>query len=70
MVLGGHTHDGQVFPVNLITNLIWENSYGCLRKGDMYSIVTSGVGLFGPNMRVGTIAEICPITIHFQANAS
>ena len=70
VVLGGHTHDGQVFPVNLITNLIWENSYGCLRKGDMYSIVTSGVGLFGPNMRVGTIAEICPITIHFQANAS
>lgn len=32
----------------------------------MHTIVTSGVGLFGPNMRVGTIAEICPIRVHFQ----
>lgn len=32
----------------------------------MHNIVTSGVGLFGPNMRVGTKAEICPITVHLQ----
>lgn len=64
--LSGHTHDGQIFPINLITALVWENSYGYLQKGNMHNIVTSGVGLFGPNMRVGTIAEICPITVHFQ----
>lgn len=64
--LCGHTHDGQMFPVNLITVLMWENSYGYLKKDHMHTIVTSGVGLFGPNMRVGTIAEICPITVHFQ----
>lgn len=66
--LSGHTHDGQLFPMNLTCRLIWENSAGILQKGNMYSIVTSGVGLFGPNMRVGTIAEICPITITFQAD--
>ena len=64
--LCGHTHDGQMVPANLITALMWENSYGYLKKDHMHTIVTSGVGLFGPNMRVGTIAEICPITVHFQ----
>lgn len=64
--LCGHTHDGQMFPANLITALMWENSYGYLKKDHMHTIVTSGVGLFGPNMRVGTIAEICPVTVHFQ----
>ncbi len=64
--LCGHTHDGQMFPANLITALMWENSYGYMKKEQMHTIVTSGVGLFGPNMRVGTIAEICPIRVHFQ----
>lgn len=64
--LCGHTHDGQMFPANLITALMWENSYGYLKKDHMHTIVTSGVGLFGPNMRVGTIVEICSIRVHFQ----
>lgn len=64
--LCGHTHDGQMFPGNLVTALMWENSYGYLKKDNMHTIVTSGVGLFGPYMRVGTIAEICPVRIHFQ----
>lgn len=53
-------------PKNLIIALMWENSYGYLKKDHMRTIVTSGVGLFGPNMRVGTIAEICSIKVHFQ----
>ena len=63
--LCGHTHDGQIFPANIIVNLTWKNSYGYLKEGQMHNIVTSGVGLFGPNMRVGTKAEICPIAIRF-----
>ena len=63
--LCGHTHDGQMFPANIIVNLTWKNSYGYLKEGQMHNIVTSGVGLFGPNMRVGTKAEICPIAIRF-----
>ena len=63
--LCGHTHDGQMFPGNLIIKLMWENACGYLQKGQMHNIVTSGVGVFGPDMRVGTKAEICPITVHF-----
>ncbi|MCH1982013.1 metallophosphoesterase [Ruminococcus sp. OA3] len=66
--LCGHTHDGQMFPGNLTIELMWENACGYLQKGKMHNIVTSGVGLFGPNMRVGTIAEVCQITVHFNGN--
>ena len=64
--LCGHTHDGQLFPGNITIKLMWENACGYLKKGDMHSIVTSGVGLFGPNMRVGTKSEICDIMMHFN----
>lgn len=66
MDLCGHTHDGQLFPANLTSKLMWENSYGYLKKGNMHNIVTSGVGLFGPNMRVGTIAEVAIINVNFK----
>lgn len=65
--LCGHTHDGQIFPVNLITNLVWENACGYLQKGNMHNIVTSGVGVFGPNMRVATKSEICILDVTFQS---
>ncbi len=66
--LCGHTHDGQMFPGNLLTSLMWENSCGYLQKGSMHNIVTSGVGVFGPDMRVGTKSEICVVNVHFAAN--
>lgn len=65
VALCGHTHDGQVFPANLLVKLVFDNSYGYKKFGDMDSVVTSGVGLFGPFMRVGTISEICNIKIKF-----
>ncbi len=65
LTLSGHTHAGQVFPGNILLAIICENSYGLKKIGDMTDIVTSGVGLFGPYMRVGTISEICNIKIRF-----
>ncbi|MCR5203742.1 MAG: metallophosphoesterase [Lachnospiraceae bacterium] len=65
LTLSGHTHDGQIFPANILLSLISENSYGYKKIGDMDDIVTSGVGLFGPYMRVGTISEVCNIKIKF-----
>lgn len=65
--LCGHTHDGQMFPGNLTIRLMWENACGYMKKGNMHNIVTSGVGIFGPNMRVGTISEICSVTVKFHS---
>lgn len=64
--LCGHTHDGQTFPGNLTARLFWENICGYLQKGNMHNIVTSGVGVFGPDMRLGTRSEICVITVRFS----
>lgn len=67
--LCGHTHDGQLFPGNLLIRLFWENPCGYLQKDGMHNVVTSGVGVFGPNMRVGTKSELCRITVVFQGGA-
>lgn len=64
--LSGHTHDGQLFPGNLTIGIKWENPCGYLRKGNMHSIVTSGVGVWGPAMRVGTDSEIAVIDVSFK----
>lgn len=64
--INGHTHDGQMFPGNLTVKLMWENACGYLQKDNMHNIVTSGVGIWGPNMRVGTRSEICVINVDFQ----
>ncbi len=63
--LSGHTHNGQVFPGTILCRLLWENPYGYQKIDNLHSIVTSGVGLYGPNMRVGTIAEIAMIDVSF-----
>lgn len=64
--LSGHTHDGQLFPANIAVKFSWENPCGMIKVDNMYSIVTSGVGVFGPYMRVGTDSEICEINVHFK----
>lgn len=66
--LCGHTHNGQIFPGNLLQRFLWENPCGYLQKGAMHNIVTSGVGLFGPNMRIGTKSEICSINVKFTSS--
>ncbi len=64
--LNGHTHAGQLFPGNIIINFFWDIAYGYKDFDGMHNIVTSGVGLFGPNMRTFTKAEIAQVKIHLN----
>ena len=64
--LCGHTHDGQTFLGNYTVKFLWENPCGYLQKGSMHNIVTSGSGVWGPAMRVGTDSEICTINLTFS----
>lgn len=64
--LAGHTHAGQYFPINIGTRLVWKNHYGIKKINNMTSIVTSGIGVYGPNMRVGTNSEIAIIDVTFN----
>ncbi|HIU77347.1 MAG TPA: metallophosphoesterase, partial [Candidatus Pelethocola excrementipullorum] len=54
LILSGHTHQGQMFPLNLITNAISDVNYGYYRASDgsPQIIVTSGAGTWGPPERV------------------
>ena len=64
--LSGHTHNGQIFPGNLVTNYLNEKSYGYLKKDNFNLIVSSGYGTWGPPMRVGSISEIVNIKVNFH----
>jgi uncharacterized protein len=63
--LSGHTHHGQMFPINLITSKIYEISRGYKNKGNTQYYVSSGVGTWGPPVRTGSRSEIVNLKIKF-----
>ena len=65
--LSGHTHNGQFWPGTISIKWFWKNAYGLkLINNKMTSIVTSGVGLFGFDIRTGCIPEIVNIQLKFK----
>jgi predicted MPP superfamily phosphohydrolase len=57
--LSGHTHHGQIFPLMFFTWQIYKGfDYGLRRLGDMRVFTSSGVGTWGPPLRLGTRSEI------------
>jgi predicted MPP superfamily phosphohydrolase len=64
--LSGHTHNGQLWPINYITKMIYEISYGYRKIGNTQFIVSSGFGLWGPRVRSGSRAEVLEINITFS----
>jgi predicted MPP superfamily phosphohydrolase len=63
MQLSGHTHNGQMWPLNLITEKMFELSHGYRVFGRTHVIVSSGFGIWGPRMRIGTRPEILSIKL-------
>lgn len=61
--LSGHTHNGQMWPLTIITNKMFELSHGYKKFGNTQVIVSSGFGIWGPRMRIGTRPEILSITL-------
>ena len=66
IALYGHTHHGQAFPGNIATRLVFEVAYGYARKGDTHIYVTSGLGLAGPQYRIGTVSEVAVLNVKFE----
>jgi predicted MPP superfamily phosphohydrolase len=64
--LSGHTHHGQLWPLNLITSMVYEISWGYKQKENTHFYVSSGSGTWGPPVRLGNTPEIIVIDLQFQ----
>lgn len=64
LVLSGHTHHGQFFPMNLMVRAFYKKfAYGLNYENGNASMTSCGVGTAMMPMRLGTTPEIVVITI-------
>lgn len=61
--LSGHTHVGQMYPFSYITHAVYNGfDYGLKQEGNTQVYTSSGLGTWGPPLRVGTLSEMVLIT--------
>jgi len=53
----GHTHRGQVWPLSWATDAMYEKAWGHHRRGNTQYYISSGLGIWGPKIRIGTRSE-------------
>ena len=64
--VSGHTHHGQIWPLNYITQAIYEISMGYKKKENTHFYVSCGYGTWGPPVRLGNRPEVVEIRINFR----
>ena len=60
----GHTHRGQVWPLSWVTDAMYEKSWGHHTRGNTRYYVSSGLGIWGPKIRIGTRSEY--LVLHIE----
>jgi predicted MPP superfamily phosphohydrolase len=63
--VSGHTHHGQLFPLNYITSNIYDLSWGHKKTNNTHLFVTSGIQSWGPAVKTVGTSEIMVIDINF-----
>ncbi|RMG94066.1 MAG: metallophosphoesterase [Deltaproteobacteria bacterium] len=63
LVLCGHTHGGQYFPMNLLVHLVQPFVAGLARASRGWVYVSRGSGYWGPPNRLGSPSEITRIVL-------
>jgi predicted MPP superfamily phosphohydrolase len=61
----GHTHNGQMFPINLIIRRLYELGWGYKKIENTHFFVSSGIRLWGPQVRTAGKSEIMVVNIEF-----
>ena len=64
--LSGHTHNGQLWPLNFIIEKIYDLGWGYRINGTTHYYVSCGVGGWGPPVRTGSRPEIINIKLNFE----
>ncbi|MBQ2779702.1 MAG: metallophosphoesterase [Bacteroidaceae bacterium] len=68
IVFCGHTHHGQIWPGNIATDIIFEQSHGYRKWSHSHIFVSSGLSLWGPPIRIGTKGDMAVFKISGQQN--
>lgn len=61
--ISGHTHHGQVWPLNVLVDKIYEQGHGYRKWPHSHIYVSSGLSLWGPPFRIGTESDLGVIHI-------
>jgi len=64
--ISGHTHDGQIWPLNLIIDMIYEQGHGYRKWTNTHIWVSSGLSLWGPPFRIGTHSDMAVIELSYN----
>jgi uncharacterized protein len=64
--LSGHTHNGQLWPINYIVRAIYEVPWGYKKMGNTHYYISNGVGTWGPPIRTSGRPEIVQIHLNFE----
>ena len=62
----GHTHNGQLFPINFIIHRMYELSWGYRKIRDTHFFVSSGLRLWGPPVKTVGKSEIMVVDFIFE----
>lgn len=63
LMLSGHTHQGQLWPVTFISRIPFPRQYGLFRHRHSHLFVSRGIGTWGPPMRVAAPPEVVLLTL-------
>lgn len=61
--ISGHTHRGQVWPLSVLVDNMYEQSHGYRKWPHSHVYVSSGLSLWGPPFRIGTNSDMAVITL-------
>ena len=68
LMLSGHTHNGQIFPFNLIVKIRFSEIYGLYTSGKNFLYVSSGAATWGPKIRIGSNNELVKVKLSSNFN--
>ncbi|WP_041139721.1 metallophosphoesterase [Beduini massiliensis] len=66
MQVSGHTHNGQLYPLNYVIDVLFEVGYGHRKIEQTDVFVSGGIGGWGPQLRTSSNAEFTLIHVESE----
>ncbi len=68
MAVSSMIYNSGILPESISSKMrfMYEIPYGYKKKGDTHIYVSSGLGLAGPQYRIGTVSEIVVLNVNFS----